>query len=449
MSDVDLSRWRFMVIDDVPVLRQSLRAIIQTMGGFEVDMAQGYNDALHRIKQQAPDVVLCDYILGKSRDGQQLLEEVRRARLIPDEAIWMMVTGEQAYEQVVACVELVPDDYVIKPFSPELLRLRLMRIVAKKALFRPYYQQRREGRYAEARAYLAEQQVKPEHRAYRLDFLRLGAELELARGAAVPAERAYRAILEIHDFPWASAGVARALLAQRRLDESREVVDRVVAAAPMFFGAAELKADVCAEQGDHAAAQATLAELDAKSPRNLGRKRRLAAAALANGDAATARAVLADVALRELAGNEGAAADYLAMARTAFDAGDADSAELALRKVPADAPLDLDDKLCQVALAATLTPDAGRARFLGMREAWLGTPMKEERLVDALRAALALGEHALADRIATRLMTEEGIKRVFRNALDIYSRYGRGAEFREIQRQAALARIGGEPAAEA
>lgn len=48
----------------------------------------------------------------------------------------MMVTGEQSYEQVVSAVELVPDDYIIKPFSPDKLLLRLERIVAKKTFCR-------------------------------------------------------------------------------------------------------------------------------------------------------------------------------------------------------------------------------------------------------------------------------------------------------------------------
>ena len=48
----------------------------------------------------------------------------------------MMVTGEQSYEQVVSAVELVPDDYIIKPFSPDKLVLRLDRIMAKKEFFR-------------------------------------------------------------------------------------------------------------------------------------------------------------------------------------------------------------------------------------------------------------------------------------------------------------------------
>ena len=104
----------------------------------------------------------------------------------------------------------------------------------------------------------------------------------------------------------------------------------------------------------------------------------------------------------------------------------------------------LDERLCFVALGAAITPTRGKASFLGMREAWLSTPMKEERLVDALRGALALGEHELADQIARRLMGEEGVRRVFQSALAVYARYQRQQDFRNIQKTAALARISTE-----
>jgi DNA-binding response OmpR family regulator len=128
----DYAKKRFLVIDDQPQARDALRTVAQTLGAFAVEFASNYQDAIYRIRNNAPDIILCDYMLGEGRSGQQLLEELRRFKLLLDETIFMMVTGEQSYEQVVSAVELVPDDYIIKPFSPDKLLLRLERIVAKK-----------------------------------------------------------------------------------------------------------------------------------------------------------------------------------------------------------------------------------------------------------------------------------------------------------------------------
>ena len=110
---IDFSKSRFLVIDDLPQARDALRTIAQTIGAFSVEFASNYQDAIYRIRNNAPDVILCDYMLGEGRSGQQLLEELRRFNLLADETIFMMVTGEQSYEQVVSAVELVPDDYII------------------------------------------------------------------------------------------------------------------------------------------------------------------------------------------------------------------------------------------------------------------------------------------------------------------------------------------------
>lgn len=49
---------RFLVVDDQPLARDSLRAIAQTVGAFAVEFASNYQDALYRIRNNAPDIVL-------------------------------------------------------------------------------------------------------------------------------------------------------------------------------------------------------------------------------------------------------------------------------------------------------------------------------------------------------------------------------------------------------
>ena len=122
---------RFLVIDDQPLAREALRTIAQNVGAFAVEFASNYQDAIYRIRNNAPDIILCDYVLGEGRSGQQLLEELRRFNLLSDDTIFMMVTGEQAYEQVVSAVELVPDDYIIKPFSPDRLLETIREVISE------------------------------------------------------------------------------------------------------------------------------------------------------------------------------------------------------------------------------------------------------------------------------------------------------------------------------
>lgn len=444
----DFSKKRFLVIDDQPLARDALRAIAQTVGAFAVEFAANYQDALYRIRNNVPDIILCDYVLGDGRSGQQLLEELRRFELLPDECIFMMVTGEQSYEQVVSAVELVPDDYIIKPFSPDKLLLRLERILAKKNFFAAYYKEKRQQEYARALAILAAQRDSEAGRPYRFEILRQEAEVLLVSGDAEAAEASYRDILENYDFPWARAGVARSLHKQNRLTEARQEIDQVVAGTPHFFDAADIKASICMDQGDHAEAQKVLDEVARKTPRNYQRKRQLAEAATLNGDVETARTALADVIANDTMPGAISAVDRLAAARSQVAAGDKISAEkmlLSLRDAEVQG-FDLATQASFVALLAISSPERGKARFAGLRPALLVADLNPTASLDVMRAALNIGDHELADCHTTRLMAGDDAKRVFSSVRTQYALHGREQDFRELQRQAALKRIHHEEA---
>jgi len=439
----DYNKKRFLVIDDQPQARDALRTIAQTIGAFAVEFASNYQDAIYRIRNNAPDVILCDYMLGEGRSGQQLLEELRRFNLLPDETIFMMVTGEQSYEQVVSAVELVPDDYIIKPFSPDKLVLRLDRIVAKKNFFAAYYQEKRKQEFARALAILEAQRASEAGRPYRFEILRQQAEVLLASGDAEASEKAYRNILENYEFPWARAGVARSLHKQNRLTEAREEIDKVVAGTPHFFDASDLKASICVAQGEHAEAQKVLDEVAKKTPRNYLRKRMLAEAATLNGDSETARAAMADVIANDTMPGAISPEDRLAMARSHIDGNDKISAEkvlVGMRDAEVQA-MNLAEQASFAALLAICSPEKGKGRFAGLRPALLASELGTTASIDVMRAALSVSDHELADLHTEQLMAGTEAKKVFGAIRTQYALHGREKDFREIQKQVALKRI--------
>ena len=440
---IDFSKSRFLVIDDLPQARDALRTIAQTIGAFSVEFASNYQDAIYRIRNNAPDVILCDYMLGEGRSGQQLLEELRRFNLLADETIFMMVTGEQSYEQVVSAVELVPDDYIIKPFSPDKLMLRLDRIAAKKLLFGKYYRQKRQQDFQGALKTLAGLHESEAGRPYRFEVLRQQAEVLLAKGDAQAAESVYRKILENYEFPWARAGVARTLHRQNRLTEARQEIDRVVGGTPNYFDAADVKATICMAQGEHEEAQKVLDDVSKKTPRNYLRKRLLAEAATLNGDLDKARSTLADVLSNDSMPGAVTPEDRLSLARSHLIAGDNISAENLLVKMR-DSEVQnfpLDGQASFAALLAICAPGKGKPKFAGLRPALIVTELAATTRLDVMRAALSLSDHELADRHAEHLMAGPDAKKVFSAIRTQYALHGREMDFREIQKRVALKRI--------
>ena len=439
----DFSKKRFLVIDDLPQARDALRTIAQSVGAFMVEFASNYQDAIFRIRNNVPDIILCDYMLGEGRSGQQLLEELRRFELLPDETIFMMVTGEQSYEQVVSAVELVPDDYIIKPFSPDKLLLRLDRIVQKKQFFASYYREKRRKEYAKALAILEKQNASEAARPYRFEILRQQAEVLIKAGEPEAAETTYRKILDNYDFPWARAGVARALHTQHRLNEAREEIDRVVASSPQFFDAADLKANICMAQGEHAEAQEILNQASARTPRNYLRKRLLAEAATLNGDTAAATAAMADVIANDSMPGAISAYDRLMHARSYVNAGDNITAEkvlLSLRESDVQ-NFTLDLQASYSALLSIASPGKGKLKFSGLRPALLASNFVPEPCLDIIRASLWLRDFELADFHAEHLMAERDAKKIFNTLRSQYALHGRETDFRNIQRQVAMRRI--------
>ncbi len=434
---------RFLVIDDQPTARDALRTIAQTVGAFAVEFATNYQDALYRIRNNAPDIILCDYMLGDGRSGQQLLEELRRFGLLADETVFMMVTGEQSYEQVVSAVELVPDDYIIKPFSPDKLLLRLERILAKKAFFAEYYREKRRQEFERALAILEAKRDSEAARPYRFEILRQRAEIMLAKGDSQGAETAYRSILEAGEFPWARAGVARSLEHQDRLTEAREEIERVVASTPHYFDAADVKARICMAQGEPEEAQKVLDEVAKKTPRNYLRKRLLAEAATLNGDTAAAQAAMTDVLANDTMPGAIQPEDKLALARSQVGSGDKISAERTLVGMRESElqNLTLDGQASFAALMVTAAPDRGKAKFVGLRPALISAVLDNTTRLDVTYAALGLGDHELADHQAHYLMASDEAKKIFGSVRKLYALHGREKDFREIQKQVALRRI--------
>lgn len=437
---------RYLVVEDQEAARQTLKMCIQSMGGFSVDMAQSFNEAANRIARHMPDVIICDYILGNGRTGQQLLEDLRRSDRLPDTVAFLIVTAERSYEQVVSAVELTPDDYIIKPFSPEILRSRMDRVIRRKIFFRRFHELKRTGDFDAALSELDALDRAEEGRHYRFDILRARAETLLAAGRHPDALDCYAAILDIHAFPWAQAGQARALRQLNRYDEANSAIDSVIAAAPNYFDAHDLKADICCDLGEFEQAQQILQKVADRTPRNWRRKRTLSVVAKHNGDFATARRLIEEVIANDLVGGF-PLKDRIELVRTAMAGGDRAQAEKVFRELTPEEreALQPDEKLNIECLEALMEGGAvGEKRFDRIRAELGRVELPVETALDAIGAALAFSDRQLADHLAEKLLTGHDARRAFHTLLDIYRRRDMEEHFRQLQRNIAARRLGGK-----
>lgn len=284
---IDYGELRALVVDDYPGMRNALRLTLTNFGIKKIQLAGNAAEAIFQVKSKPCDFILCDYNLGDGRDGQQLLEELRHSNLISPETVFIMVTAESFYEKVVATAELAPDDYMIKPFSAEVLHSRLESVLQRKRAFRDVHRHLL-AHNLEA-AILACDEIIRSRPKYMVDALRFKGELLVTLERFTEAEVLYQQIIKMRAIPWARLGLARTLHMQKKDEAAEEELRDVLEQAPEMVAAYDLLSDVCLSRKDAAAAQAALLQGVAISGKTVRRQQKLGEVALANGDLDTAR----------------------------------------------------------------------------------------------------------------------------------------------------------------
>jgi two-component system, OmpR family, response regulator MprA len=128
-----------LIVDDDPRITELLRRIL-AYEGYSIAIAASGDEALKRTLERPPDLIVLDIMLP----GINGLEVARRLRAAGDNVPILMLTARDSVADRVEGFEMGADDYLIKPFAPEELLVRV------KALLRRNQEERHEVlRYAD------------------------------------------------------------------------------------------------------------------------------------------------------------------------------------------------------------------------------------------------------------------------------------------------------------
>jgi len=282
----EFSQLTALIIDPNSSMRANLHNMLNMCHLTKIEHAVSAGTAIRQLKGKAYDIIICEYDLGDGQDGQQLLEDLRHNQIISLWAIYFIVTAERAYEKVVSAAELGPTDYILKPFTADMLLERIVRALDKRAIFQPVHQLIGQSRLHEAVQVCAEGAVSQPR--YASDFMRLRAEVHMALGEGQQAEVIYRQLLEMRTVAWARLGLAKALYHQERLNDAENILNELVAENSKYMDAYDWLAKTHERIGQLAQAQQVLQDAVAISPHAVRRLRKLGEVALAAGDAGIA-----------------------------------------------------------------------------------------------------------------------------------------------------------------
>ena len=389
-----LTKKRVLIVDRHSPARDSMRLMLGAIGVTAVHGAGNSAEVIRQVKSNRFDNILSDFVLDDGRDGQQLLEELRHAHLIPLSTVYLIITSERSYTNVVALAELAPDDYLIKPFTAEQLQARLIKAIYKKHVLRKIYEQIERGALQEAIA--ACDRVIQQQPLYMYDALRFKGELLHSLGRTAEAEEVFRRVIDGRAVPWAKMGLATALRDRGALDEAEQLAEQVTQEAPNFLSAYDFLASVHEAKGRLQAAQQVLQRAADASPHNTVRQRLVGDVAARNKDLLAAEKAYGKVIERNKGSSLRSVDDFANLSRVLVERGDV----AASRKIATEMKREWrGDK--QAELAALVTESLCLSQE--------GSPDKAQQLVNQaieLQQEVASEAAARGQHVSQRLVVD-------------------------------------------
>jgi tetratricopeptide (TPR) repeat protein len=290
-ADQDFSSAKALIIDGHPTSRSILASQLRDLGVGTVIQCSRVADARKQLEGREFDVVLCEqHFQDGAASGQSLLDDLRRAQLLPLSTVFVMVTGEASYMAVAEAAESALDSYLLKPFAASSLADRLLQARKRKRTLHDIFTAIEAGDFDQAaRLCLVRFQQKA---PYWLYAARIGAELLLRLGQHDAAQKMYQAVIAANALPWARLGIARSQLEGGKVQQARRTLEVLISDDPSHTDAYDVMGRVHVEQGSLGEALETYRMATQLTPGSIERLQRQGMLAFYLGEHAEARRAL-------------------------------------------------------------------------------------------------------------------------------------------------------------
>jgi two-component system chemotaxis response regulator CheY len=122
---------KVLVVDDFPTMRRIVKNLLKQLGFENIDEAEDGVQALNKLKSGNYGLVVSDWNMPNMQ-GIDLLRNIRQGAEPLKDIPFLMVTAEAEKEKVIEAIKAGVDNYIVKPFTAEVLKEKLEKIADKK-----------------------------------------------------------------------------------------------------------------------------------------------------------------------------------------------------------------------------------------------------------------------------------------------------------------------------
>jgi two-component system chemotaxis response regulator CheY len=121
------SEMKFLVVDDFSTMRRMVKSVLNELGYSNVTEADDGSTALPLLRDGDFDFLITDWNMP-GMPGLELLKAVRATAKLAKLPV-LMLTAEAKRNQIVEAAQAGVNGYVIKPFTAEVLKKKLTKIL--------------------------------------------------------------------------------------------------------------------------------------------------------------------------------------------------------------------------------------------------------------------------------------------------------------------------------
>lgn len=118
---------KILVVDDMQSMRSLIRTILHNQGFDNVIETSNGHNALQKLRAVKFDLVISDWDMPVM-DGLVLLKEIRGSADLQNLPFIMLTANNQA-DKVKQIIAARVNDYISKPFTPEVLLTKVKRVL--------------------------------------------------------------------------------------------------------------------------------------------------------------------------------------------------------------------------------------------------------------------------------------------------------------------------------